>query len=101
MSISVVGGDLKESQSCSWEAKQRLADPPPSFPVAGRMSDRPSLPPRFMVRKGTRDYMVYDREMRGPAKLANGQPAIGLSREDADQLCGRLVMFPPPRIESK
>jgi hypothetical protein len=36
--------------------------------------------------------MVYDRELRGPAKLASGQLAIGLS----DQLCGRLTMFPPP-----
>jgi hypothetical protein len=48
------------------------------------MDPNPS-PQRFLVRQGTKGLMVWDRVLRGPAKL-NGQPTIGLTKDRADQI---------------
>lgn len=62
------------------------------------MSDKP-VPPRFLVRQGTKDFMVYDRETRGPA-IRGRIPAIGLSREEADRLRDWLIENPPAPQEN-
>jgi hypothetical protein len=49
-------------------------------------------PQRFLVRQGIKGLMVWDRVMRGPAKL-NGQPAIGLTKERADQIKTYLTSY--------
>ena len=43
---------------------------------------------RFLVRKGsTDDWMVYDRELKGPAQLKkNGPFAEKLTREEAERI---------------
>ena len=63
------------------------------------MIDKPLLP-RFLVRQGTRDSMVYDRYTHGPAKLG-GAPAIGLPREEAIRLRDWLAVHPPVVQENK
>jgi hypothetical protein len=49
------------------------------------MSVEPSSPPRFIVRQGTRDLMVWDRERKGPA-MFNGHQATVLSEWQAKQI---------------
>jgi hypothetical protein len=45
------------------------------------MTDEPQLP-RFVVRRGAwRDWMVWDRHTKGPAKY-QGHPVVGLSQDD-------------------
>ncbi len=42
---------------------------------------------RFLVRRGSTDWMVYDRELKGPARLKNGgRFAEKLTREQAEQI---------------
>jgi hypothetical protein len=49
------------------------------------MTDEPQLP-RFVVRRGAwRDWMVWDRHTKGPAKL-DGRLAIGLAEDDAREI---------------
>ena len=43
-----------------------------------------------MVRQGIRAWMVYDRKIRGPAKLADAHLATLLTREEADELKAQL-----------
>ncbi|WP_244485649.1 hypothetical protein [Bradyrhizobium tropiciagri] len=44
-----------------------------------------SLPARFLVRKGSTDWMVYDRELKGPAQLEKGgRFAEKLTKEQAE-----------------
>jgi hypothetical protein len=62
------------------------------------MSDK-LVPARFLVRQGTKEFMVYDRETRGPA-MRGRTPAIGLSREEADRLRDWLVEHPPAPQEN-
>jgi hypothetical protein len=52
------------------------------------MSDKLS-PPRFMVRKGTRGFMVWDRDRKGPATF-NGYPATDLTEEQANEIKTQL-----------
>ena len=37
-------------------------------------------------RKGTTHWMVWDRHERGPARLEGGQPAVGLTEEQAREI---------------
>jgi hypothetical protein len=48
------------------------------------MNDVPSLP-RFMVRQGTRGFMVWDRYRNTPA-IFNGHQAIGLNEWQPNQI---------------
>jgi hypothetical protein len=41
--------------------------------------------PRFMVRQGTQDFMVWDRELKRPA-VYNGHPAIGVTEWQANEI---------------
>jgi hypothetical protein len=53
------------------------------------MTDEPFLP-RYLIRQGTSGLMVWDRHAKGPAKL-NGQPAIGLTEEQAVKIKEQLT----------
>jgi hypothetical protein len=56
------------------------------------MSVEPSSPPRFIVRQGTRDLMVWDRERKGPA-MFNGHHATGLIEWQAKQIKDQLTRY--------
>lgn len=51
--------------------------------------------PRYLVRKGTRDWMVWDRDRRAPARLEGGRPAVGLSEEQAREIRDELTQNLP------
>ena len=53
------------------------------------MSDEVSPPSRFLVRKGGKGWMVYDRQRKGPA-MAGTDPAANLTKEQANQI---LLIF--------
>ncbi|MGY4479160.1 hypothetical protein [Bradyrhizobium sp. USDA 3364] len=51
------------------------------------MTHTAPLQARFVVRKGTIDWMVYDRELKGPAQLKkDGRFAEKLTKEQAEQV---------------
>ena len=51
------------------------------------MNDTPSPLARFIVRKGSTDWMVYDRKLKGPAQLKkNGSFAEKLTKEEAEHV---------------
>jgi len=59
------------------------------------MTDKPS-PPRFLVRRGARgDFMVWDRQAKGPAKL-EGRLAVGLTEEAAREINDVLIKIYTP-----
>jgi DNA/RNA endonuclease G (NUC1) len=50
-----------------------------------QMSDEVSPRSRFLVRKGCKGWMVYDRQRKGPAMVGTG-PAVNLTEEQAKQI---------------
>ncbi|SDJ53987.1 hypothetical protein SAMN05216338_105338 [Bradyrhizobium sp. Rc2d] len=54
------------------------------------MSDKASLPSRFLVRQGSKGWMVYDRQRRGPAMVGT-RPAVNLTKEQADHIERKLM----------
>lgn len=46
---------------------------------------------RFLVRRGSIDWMVYDRERKGPAQLKDFSLAEKLTKEQAEQLKQRVT----------
>jgi hypothetical protein len=44
---------------------------------------------RYLVRKGSTDWMVWDRHARAPARLEEGRPATGLTEEQAREIKSR------------
>ena len=59
--------------------------------VEGEMTaDNPSYVERYLVRKGTRGWMVWDRQQRGPAQTG-GRLEIGLTEEQAREIKDRLT----------
>jgi hypothetical protein len=62
------------------------------------MTDEPSLP-RFLVRQGTRGFMVWDRDRKGPA-MFDGYLAIGLSEWQANQIKEQLRDIMVSRLSS-
>ena len=46
--------------------------------------DRTSPPSRFLVRQGTKGWMVYDRQRRGPAMIGTTL-AVDLTKEQANR----------------
>jgi hypothetical protein len=47
--------------------------------------DKASPLPRFLVRQGTKGWMVYDRQRRGPAIVGTSE-AANLTRERANHM---------------
>ncbi|MBR1160759.1 hypothetical protein JQ569_16445 [Bradyrhizobium elkanii] len=63
---------LETGSSIDWEASLRYAAP---------------LQARFVVRRGSTDWMVYDRELKGPAQLKkDGRFAEKLTKEQAEHI---------------
>ena len=56
-----------------------------------QMSDKASPPPRFLVRQGSKGWMVYDRQRRGPA-LVGTRLAVDLTKEQADHIKRTLMV---------
>jgi hypothetical protein len=46
--------------------------------------------PRFLVRQGSKIWMVYDRQRKGPA-LVGTEPAVDLTKEQANQILRTLT----------
>jgi hypothetical protein len=46
---------------------------------------------RYLVRKGSTGWMVWDRHARAPARLEEGRPAIGLTEEQAREIKDELT----------
>ncbi|MDH2400158.1 hypothetical protein QCM77_09420 [Bradyrhizobium sp. SSUT18] len=47
--------------------------------------DKASPPSRFLVRQGSKGWMVYDRQRRGPAMVGTGV-AVNLTKEQAERI---------------
>jgi hypothetical protein len=61
----------------------------------GEMTDERHLT-RFLVRRGAnRDWMVWDRHTKGPAKYL-GKPAVELPEDQAREIAGELTKPLPP-----
>jgi hypothetical protein len=46
---------------------------------------------RFFVRRGPIGWMVWDRELGGPARMRNGRFATKLSKDDARMICAMYI----------
>jgi broad specificity phosphatase PhoE len=53
------------------------------------MTDEPHLP-RFLVRHGATNWMVWDRQTKGPAKYQDN-PAVGLAEKQAREMADELT----------
>jgi hypothetical protein len=53
------------------------------------MTDEPHLP-RFLVRRGNRGWMVWDRQTKGPAKYLRN-PTVDLTEDRAREIKDRLT----------
>jgi hypothetical protein len=56
----------------------------PACTAMDEMTDEPHLP-RFVVRRGRRDWMVWDRHTKGPAKY-QGHLVVNLSEDRAREI---------------
>jgi hypothetical protein len=54
------------------------------------MRDKPSPPPRFLVRQGSKGWMVYDRQRKAPAMVGT-RPVVNLTKEQADEIERKLT----------
>ena len=57
-----------------------------------QMNDKAPTP-RFIVRQGPKNFMVYDRAARGPARMTSDRLAVGLSKGDAETLRDQLAVY--------
>jgi hypothetical protein len=65
------------------------------------MSDKLSSAPRFMVRQGSRGWMVYDRHRKGPALVGtNLALAVNLTKDQAEGVQRSLGGGPGPQDNS-
>lgn len=64
------------------------------LPVGVPMKDAAFPEARFLVRRGSIDWMVYDRERKGPALLKDLSLAEKLTREQAEHLKHSLTTSP-------
>jgi len=56
------------------------------------MIDTPPPQARFIVRRGSTDWMVYDRKLKGPAQLKrDGRFAEKLTKEEAEHIKQNLM----------
>ena len=46
---------------------------------------------RYLVRMGSKGWMVWDRHARAPARLEGGRPVIGLTEEQAREIRDELT----------
>ena len=46
---------------------------------------------RYLVRMGSKGWMVWDRHARAPARLEGGRPVIGLTEEQAREIKDELT----------
>jgi hypothetical protein len=46
---------------------------------------------RYLVRKGSTGWMVWDRHAREPARLKEGRPAVELTEEQAREIKDKLL----------
>ena len=60
------------------------------FLINDMPSSKVSPPSRFLVRQGTKGWMVYDRQRRGPAMVGTSE-AVNLTKERAN-LVERMLM---------
>jgi hypothetical protein len=58
------------------------------------MTDKEPTAPRFMMRQGSRGWMVYDRQRKGPALLGTNL-AVNLTKEKAVQIEQMLTAKEP------
>ena len=49
------------------------------------MINKAHTSPRFLVRQGSKGWMVYDRQRKGPA-LVGTNPAVNLTKEKAERI---------------
>ena len=56
----------------------------------GGKPDKASTPPKFLVPQGSKGWMVYDRQRKGPA-LVGTDPAVNLTEEQAYRIKRALV----------
>jgi hypothetical protein len=49
------------------------------------MINKAHTAPRFLVRQGSKGWMVYDRQRKGPA-LVGTNPAVNLTKEKAERI---------------
>jgi len=54
------------------------------------MPDAPSAPSRFLVRQGSKGWMVYDRQRKAPAMVGT-RPLVNLTKERADEMERQLT----------
>jgi hypothetical protein len=57
----------------------------------GKMTDQTPYLTRYLVRKGTTHWMVWDRHGRAPARLEGGRPAVGFTEEQAREIKDELT----------
>jgi len=48
-------------------------------------------PERYLVRRGTKGWMVWDRDRREPARVEDGRPVVELSEEQARRIKDELT----------
>ena len=54
------------------------------------MRDKPSPPTRFLVRQGSKGWMVYDRQRKAPAMIGT-RPLVNLTKEQAAEIERKLT----------
>ena len=66
------------------------------------MSGKAYPPSRFLVRQGSKGWMVYDRHRKGPAMVGT-DPAVDLTRERANNIKHMLTQreYNPVRDDSE
>jgi hypothetical protein len=57
------------------------------WPESRKMTE----PTRYIVRKGSVRWMVWDRHIREPARLEEGRPAVWLTKEQAQKIKDELL----------
>jgi hypothetical protein len=63
------------------------------LPVPGAEKGKMTEPTRYLVRKGSTGWMVWDRHAREPARLEEGRPAVWLTKEQAQKIKDELLGF--------
>jgi hypothetical protein len=53
------------------------------------MRDKAPPTSRYLVRQGSKGWMVYDRQRKAPAMIGT-RPVVNLTKEQADEIAQRL-----------
>jgi hypothetical protein len=54
------------------------------------MPDKPPAPSRFLVRQGSKGWMVYDRQRKAPAMVGT-RPVVNLTKQQAEEIERQLT----------